>query len=88
MLSTKVEIDLMYLYIVVMQLEARNSIVNILEITLTYTCNSITSSLVFFKLWEAYPFALDGEILIIVYILMKKASEKMLRKKKCTYVYE
>ena len=39
----------MYLYIVVLQLEARNSIVNILEITLTCTCNSITSSLVFFQ---------------------------------------
>ena len=40
----------MYLYIVVLQLEAWNSIVNILKITLTCTCNSITSSLVFFQL--------------------------------------
>ena len=39
----------MYLYIVVLQLEARNSIVNILEITLTCTCNSRPSSLVFFQ---------------------------------------
>ena len=47
-------------------------------------------SRIFYNLWEVYPFAMDGEILIIVYILMIKASEEgeTLRKKKCTYVYE
>ena len=40
----------MYLYIVVLQLETRNSIFNILEITFTCTCNSRTSSPVFFQL--------------------------------------
>ena len=33
-------------------------------------------SRIFYNLWEAYPFAMDGEILIIVYILMIKASEE------------